>query len=91
MVLGMRLAGVSGHIATDRETALAGLQEAKSRKDCAVVLMSERVAATIRDELNAHVYGAGYPLVLEIPDAAGPSSTRVSIEEIVRKAIGVSL
>ena len=90
-VLGFRLVGVEGRQAEAREEALAALDEAVSRKDLGIVLITEAVAAGIRDEVEARLYGIGFPLVLEIPDASGPSPERPSIDDVVRKAIGISI
>ena len=90
-VLGFRLVGIEGAVTTDRETALVALRDAASRAEVGVVLITERVAADIREEVDARLYGAGFPLVLEIPDASGPAADRLRIEDIVRKAIGVEI
>ena len=90
-VLGFRLVGIEGRQAEDREGALAALDEAVSRKDLGIVLITEAVAGRIRDEVDARLYGIGFPLVLEIPDASGPSPERPGIEDVVRKAIGISI
>ena len=90
-VLGLRLVGVEGTVAVEREEALAALNDAVDRKDVGVVLVTETVAAAMRDEVEARLYGLGFPLVLEIPDPSGPDPDRLDIEDVVRKAIGVSI
>jgi V/A-type H+-transporting ATPase subunit F len=90
-VLGFRLVGIEGKQVEEREDALAALDEAVSRKDLGIVLVTEAVAESIRDEVDARLYGMGFPLVLEIPDASGPSPERPAIEDVVRKAIGISI
>jgi len=90
-VLGFRLAGIEGAVATDRATAAPALRDAASKADIGVVLITERTAAEIREDVDARLYGEGFPLVLEIPDGAGPAADRTRIEDIVRRAIGVEL
>lgn len=90
-VLGFRLVGVEGNVALEREEALAALNEAVAKKDIGVVLVTEKVAARIRDEVEARLYGIGFPLVLEIPDSSGPDPGRLRIEDVVRRAIGISI
>ena len=53
--------------------------------------VTEKVAAEIRDEVESRLYGIGFPLVLEIPDPSGPVPGRLKIEEVVRRAIGISI
>lgn len=90
-VLGLRLVGVDGAVAVERDDALAALKEAVAMDDVGVVLVTEKVAAEIRDEVEARLYGIGFPLVLEIPDSSGPVPDRLKIEEVVRRAIGISI
>jgi len=90
-VLGLRLVGVEGAVATEREDALVALKEAVAKEDVGVVLVTEKVAAEIRDEVESRLYGIGFPLVLEIPDSSGPVPDRLKIEEVVRRAIGISV
>jgi V/A-type H+-transporting ATPase subunit F len=90
-VLGFRLVGVSGRVVENRDEALSALAGVVGNKEIGVVLITEKVAAEIRDEVEARHYGLGFPLVLEIPDSSGPDPERPEIEEIVRRAIGVSI
>ena len=90
-VLGFRLVGVAGKVVGTREDTLAALREAVADKQIGVVLITEKLAAGIRDEVEARLYGLGFPLVLEIPDSSGPDPGRLDIQEVVRRAIGVSI
>jgi V/A-type H+-transporting ATPase subunit F len=90
-VLGFRLVGIEGAVASEREDALDALSAAVARKDVGIVLITEAIASKMRDEVDARLYGMGFPLVLEIPDASGPSPQRPKIEDVVRKAIGISI
>ena len=90
-VLGFRLVGVAGKVVEGRDEALRALRGAVEDKQVGVVLVTERIAAGIRDEVEARLYGLGFPLVLEIPDSSGPDPERLDIQEVVRKAIGVSI
>jgi V/A-type H+-transporting ATPase subunit F len=90
-ILGLRLVGIEGTFAAEREDGLAALDAAVVRKDIGIVLITEALAAKMRDEVDARLYGIGFPLVLEIPDASGPSPERPNVEVLVRKAIGISV
>ena len=90
-VLGFRLVGIQGTVVMEREETLEALRAAVEDKDIGIVLMTEAIAGKIRDEVEARLYGIGFPLVLEIPDASGPSEDRPHIDEIVRKAVGISI
>ena len=90
-VLGFRLVGIEGTDVTDRDEALAALKTVVAEKEVGIVLITEAIAGQVRDEVEARLYGMGFPLVLEIPDSQGPSPDRPGIEDIVRKAIGISI
>lgn len=90
-VLGFRLAGVQGILADGRQQALDALHQVLASNDIGVVLMTETLAKSVRDEFEARLYGHGFPLLLEVPDALGPQPDRLSVEDVVRKAIGMSL
>jgi V/A-type H+-transporting ATPase subunit F len=90
-VLGFRLVGIPGREASGRAETVSALKEAVGSRDVGVVLITEALAGEVRDEVDARLYGMGFPLVLEIPDASGPSPDRPEIEDVVRKAVGISL
>ena len=90
-VLGFRLVGVPGKVVESRDETIEALKEAVGDKQIGVVLITERIAAGIREELEARHFGLGFPLVLEIPDSSGPDPDRLDIQEVVRRAIGVSI
>ena len=90
-VLGFRLVGIRGKVADGREDALEALRGAVDDKDTGIVLVTEDIAGKIRDEIEARLYGIGFPLVLEIPGGSGPAEDRPEIGEIVRKAVGISI
>ncbi len=90
-VAGFGLVGIEGKSVSDRNQAKEALDSAVERKDIGVVLITEDIAEIIRDEVDARLYGIGFPLVLEIPGPKGPSEKRLKIEDVVRKAIGISI
>lgn len=90
-VLGFRLAGVEGVVASTPDESVAALNAALARKDLGLILITESAATSAREAVDARIYGTGFPLVVEVPDRAGPDPQRHSIHEIVRKAIGMNL
>lgn len=90
-VLGFRLVGIEGKAVEGREETLDALKAAVDEKEIGIVLITETIAGQVRDEVEARLYGMGFPLLLEIPDSQGPSPDRPAIEDIVRKAIGITI
>ncbi|MBX3175940.1 MAG: V-type ATP synthase subunit F [Candidatus Hydrogenedentes bacterium] len=90
-VLGFRLAGINGTVAADRASALEALKSVLDRRDTGILFITEGVAAQVRETVERHLYGTGFPLLLEIPDASGPRADRPPIEDVVRRAVGIQL
>ena len=90
-VLGFSLCGVEGRVVSTRTECVEAVRSALSRRDVGIVLVTERVANLARDLLESLIYGATFPLVLEIPDRRGPLEGRPTVRELARSAIGVSV
>lgn len=90
-VLGFNLAGTDGIVVRDAAEARRTLDETMERADIGIIIITERIAAMIRPEVNAHFYQKAYPLIVEIPDRLGPIEERISIKEVVQTAVGIRM
>jgi len=90
-VTGFSLVGVQGAVAQDGKEAGDALERVTLEKEAGVILITERLAAEIREQVNQHVYAGRFPLVVEIPDRKGPLENRLDVREVVRRSIGVSV
>lgn len=90
-VLGLSLGGIRGKCVVTRKEALEALEHATSDPEIGIVLVSEDVAAMIREEIDAKLFGLRFPLVLEIPGIKGASAERLDIRQVIRKAVGISI
>jgi V/A-type H+/Na+-transporting ATPase subunit F len=90
-VLGFRLAGVEGDIVQTADETRESLDRAFGRKDLGVLIMPERTAQAVRQQVDQHVTKATFPLIIEIPDILGPMEGRKTVKEMIRAAVGVSL
>jgi len=90
-LLGLRLIGIPGAVTTTPEEASAVLQEAASRQDIGLILITERVADTIKETIEEIRLRRKLPLVLEIPDRKGPIPGRETVVDLVRRALGIRL
>jgi V/A-type H+-transporting ATPase subunit F len=90
-VLGFRLAGVEGEVTQTEEEAKQALDRAFQMEDLGVIIIPERVAATVRQEVDRYLYKTTFPLIIEIPDRLGPMEGRGSVRDLVRAAVGVKL
>lgn len=90
-VLGFRLAGIEGEVVQNPEEAGEALERAFLSEGLGVIIIPERVAATIRREVERFVYKTTFPLIIEIPDRLGPMEDRGSVRDLIRAAVGVRL
>jgi len=90
-VLGFQLVGVAGQIAGDADEAATAFEQALKRPEAAIIIITERVAQTIRSTVDRYTFTEDFPLIVEIPDRQGKLPDRPSLRELVNDAIGVSL
>lgn len=90
-VAGFGLVGVEGETVETVDEAREALRKAFSSSDVGIVVVTEKIAAQVRAEMEEYVFGHNFPLVIEIPDRTGPMEGRLSIRQMVRSAIGISV
>jgi V/A-type H+/Na+-transporting ATPase subunit F len=88
-VRGFRLAGVAGRAVTTAEEAAAALTHATAQPDLGILVLTQKVAAGIRDRIDAFRLERDQPLLVEIPGPEGPLPERKSLRELVHSAVGV--
>jgi V/A-type H+/Na+-transporting ATPase subunit F len=90
-VTGFGLAGVEGEVVETADEAREALAKAFSSPDVGIIIVTEKIAAELRAEMETYVFGRTFPLVIEIPDRTGPMEGRVSIRQLVRSAVGINV
>ena len=90
-VVGFWLAGVPGRVASDTAGTSAALEEAISRPDCGIIIITERLADNIRSRIDAIRMERDRPLILEIPGPEGPVAGRKGLREFVQEAVGMRI
>lgn len=94
-VMGFRLTGVRRYYeVSSEEEARRALEDISNSPDIGIVIITERIAEKVRDDLE-RIRGRGkrlIPIVIEIPDRFGPMPERRDVvRELIRRAIGVEL
>ena len=87
-VLGFRLAGIRGTVASSDEGLAEQFRRMVDQEQAQIVLVTEDVAGGIRSLVDKYRMRGTFPIVVEIPDAEGPLPGRRSIEQLIREAIG---
>ncbi len=89
--VGMRLAGITGVIAHEKEEVEKSLYDAIEMEDVAVILITEKLIKICDDVIYELKTTCKKPLIVEIPDRHGDGRAKDSITKYVRDAIGVKI
>lgn len=90
-VAGFGLVGVEGETVETADEAREALKRAFASPEIGIIVITEKIAAGLRDEIERYTFGRSFPLIIEIPDRTGPMPGRVSIRQMVRSAVGISV
>jgi V/A-type H+-transporting ATPase subunit F len=88
---GFQLAGIEARVATTAEQAQAAIAAAAGRPDYGVIIITEKVADWIRQQIEMIRLTRDCPLIVEIPGPGGALSGRKSLREFVQEAVGISV
>ena len=90
-VRGFRLAGVSGQVVNTAPEAARAMETAAAQRDCAIIILTETVAETIRVQVERMRFESSQPLIVEIPGPAGPLPGRKSLRQLAQEAVGIHI
>jgi len=90
-VRGFLLAGIAGQAVTTPQESAAAVEKAAARTDCAIIILTERVAAGIRQQLDTIRLERDRPLIVEIPGPDGRLPGSKSLHQFVQEAVGIRL
>jgi len=88
--LGFQMSGVCVREVSTRGQALEAFRTVMAMDDAGVILVSDKAARFIREELDDHSVSQKFPLVLQIP-SKGTSGEGKSAAELLKQAIGISV
>jgi V/A-type H+-transporting ATPase subunit F len=88
-VRGFRLAGIAGQSVTTLDQAAAAVRQAVTQTEWGVIILTERLAASIRQQVEAIRMERDRPLIVEIPGPEGPLPGRKSLRQFVQEAVGI--
>lgn len=86
---GFQLAGIRANVASTAEQAQAAINNALARTDCAIIIITEKVALWVRSQIEMIRLGQDYPLIVEIPGPEGPLPGRKGLRDLVQEAVGI--
>lgn len=88
---GMRLAGIEGIVAHEKEEVLSALEGAVKDESIGIVLITAHLVELCPEMIYDLKLNFHRPLIVEIPDRHGNGRTKDSISRYVREAIGVKI
>jgi vacuolar-type H+-ATPase subunit F/Vma7 len=92
MITGFKLVGVPGKEATSPKPALDALKEALTRRDLAIIILSQEfsIEPPIQQEINKTRKERTTPLIVEFPLGKGEAG-ETSLSQLVSKSLGVRM
>lgn len=90
-LMGMRLGGIEGTLAHEKDEVKAALEKAMCDHEVAVVLITQKLVNESEQMVYDLKLNRRYPLILEIPDRHGSSHISTSISKYVREAVGIRI
>jgi vacuolar-type H+-ATPase subunit F/Vma7 len=88
---GFKLAGVDNTFALSGAEAEAKLSELLSDERFGILVVPERLLEECDWRLKKKVEATAKPIVVAIPDAAGPIEQSESLSKLIKRALGVDL
>jgi V/A-type H+-transporting ATPase subunit F len=88
---GFRLAGINAYVASTADQAQRGINDAVASTDCAIIIITEKVASLVQSHIDMIRLEKDYPLIVEIPGPEGPLPGRKSLRELVQEAVGIKV
>ncbi len=90
-VLGFGMVGVRGRAVRSPAEASEAFREALADREIGIILITERIAELMREQVDRYIFSENFPLIVEIPDWEGKLGSRPPIREMVNAAIGIKL
>lgn len=89
-LVGMRLAGINGVLAKEREDILTELEKAMKNEAIGIILLTENVFDEVREEVFKIKLRENIPLIVTIPDRHGMRE-KDFITKYIRESIGIKI
>ena len=89
-LLGFGLVGVPGKVVADADQARTTLDELIDRDDIELILITEELAAQMRERVDELRLTRLHPVIVEIPGSRSEEPTRL-LRDIVQNVVGIRL
>nr|WP_300092424.1 V-type ATP synthase subunit F [Sedimentibacter sp.] len=89
--VGLRLAGINGTIAKDRDEANKALKNAMQDKEIGILILTEKIVDMLNDVVMEMKLKSKTPLIIEIPDRHGSVRESNAIADNIRESVGIHI
>jgi V/A-type H+-transporting ATPase subunit F len=90
-LVGFRLAGIEGILVKDKDDALRQMKKLQAAKDIGLLLITEKLAEKIKDEINRLKLENNLPIIIEVPDRHGSRRPPDYLTRYIRQTIGLKI
>lgn len=90
-LVGMKLAGIICVLLRDKQEIIEKLKELKKDESIGIIIITEKIALLVPDEVREIKLSKERPLLIEIPDRHGSSKGSDAIVRYVKDAIGLKI
>ena len=90
-LMGMRLVGVDGVIAHERDEVEEALHNAIENKDIAIILITDKLVKLCDETIYDLKLKIKKPLIVEVPDRHATSDITTNISRYIRNLIGLKI
>jgi V/A-type H+/Na+-transporting ATPase subunit F len=88
--LGFKLAGIETIEVSTRADAAEALQVARADKNTGIILVTEKAALFLEEDIKAHIHKDPLPLVLEVP-SRGSLQKHKSAAALLKELVGIGM
>lgn len=87
-IVGLKFAGINGIVAEGKEASEA---LKKMLDEEIIIIITEKVADEIRNEIDEIRVQRSFPIIVEIPDKKGTRKRKDPIQKLIKRAVGVEI
>lgn len=89
--VGMKLAGVDGVILHSHDEILNAIKSAVKNDEIGILILTEKIADQVREEVMKFKIECKKLLIIEIPDRHGTLHSQDRITNYIRESVGIQI
>lgn len=89
--IGLRLAGIQGVILNDRQSVLDEFNARINDPEINILIITEKIADLIQDEVTEVKLKRRFPLIAEIPSSGISGKSAEFITDYIKESIGIKI